>query len=1197
MGNSIRKLLTGSMIVLAMLAVILALPGRSTAQTFYGSVVGTVTDNTGAVVPGATVTISNLGTNEVRTAKTNTAGEFRFVNLIPANYKVTIEAANFKRFVRPSAEVTVDTTLRVDAALQVGAASETVEVTTAAPLLQTESGSLGDAVQTIQMKEIPLNGRNSFNLMALVPGIVPQGNTSGSAAMNNGGSTSSAAWGNYQIGGGLPLQGSIYVDAAPTSIMNKSFAVLVPTPETIQEFNVETSAVSAEFGRFGGGVVNMITKSGANQFHGAAYEYVRNNIVNANFFFTKRNGGARPQWNQNQYGGAVGGPIWKDKAFFFFSWEQISIRTGNPTYTNVPTAAMQAGVFNSLAKLPGTDPGPDGCTFAAYTGQSVNGTTYPSGGYYITNLSTCGDPTAKILATFYPSNYTGTTSNPADNYYKTVSQSDDGHQVSFRADWNITSKNRFFARATLWPLVDGAPNVLGNPNGWNSAGSQTHNHTNQIVAGDTHTFNATTILDVRADYIRQYGDAIPPAFGSVDVTKFGSAYATLAPYMTYHYYPAWNISGNHNLFNFSYNNLTRTYYNNYHLSASVTKILGKHSLKVGVEERMIQRDDIGSDQNSSGNYTIKADLTGDEWANFLQGYFDSGALTTVKAVTSFSFYNGYYLQDTWQTTPKLTLNLGLRYELPGAIGENGNNLVVLLPTATDAVTGITGTEALVNSNQYVSRTTIMPVHSAIGPRVGFAYRLANDTVIRGGYGMSYLPNDQQTGAYANAATINSQTTTNSNTVTGTLKVNYTMSNPFPVTTNLPNGVAPAQGRAYTNFMYANIGGSVTGPYPYEPYPMSQGMNLSIGHQFKGDLLIDIGGAHTIGTHLNSLANIGFDQLPDQYDVCGGDSTQPQCSGNLLSKALTTKLVADGVTLPNSLQNYGQTLRPFPYYKNFSNSTDFHSTTSYNALEAKIQKRFKSTGQIGLAYTWSKLIGDTDTILTSQETKASGSAGEGVYQDYTNRRGDRSIYSYNVPNRLVINYVLNLPFGKGQMLGSGVNGVADRIISGWSVDGITTFQSGFPLFFNVNGTTGGVSDTTLSGTYGAGTMRPNYTAGCTKTVSGTRYARTLSGSTWFNTSCFTVPGVGTPQQGYTFGNEPRVDRSLQMDGIDNWDFSVVKNTPIHDQIGVQIRVEFYNIFNRTQFAAPVTQADNTTFGQVSAQVNKPRLIQGALRINF
>jgi hypothetical protein len=1178
--------LSSSFLVTMMVMVLVLYSSPASAQTFYGSVVGTVTDSSHAAVAGAAVTITNVGTNDKRTATTDASGNYSFVSLVPATYKVEVGGAGFKNFLRSSIVVQVDTTVRVDAAMQVGTVTETVEVTTAPPMLQTESGSLGSEIEGKTVQEMPLNGRNTLNLMELVPGVVPQGNTSGSAAMNNGSGTSSAAWGNYQIGGGMPLQSSMYIDGAPISIMNKNFSALVPAQDVIQEFKVETSAVSPEFGRFAGGVVNMTTKSGANAFHGTVYEYLRNNVLNANYFFSKRSGAARPQWTQNQFGGTVSGPIWKNKAFFFFGWESIAIRTGVPTLTNVPTAALQAGVFSKQI----TDP--QGiCNIASYTGQPINGKTFPSGGYYITNLyvanggnkpgTTCGDPTAKIFATFYaqPNNL----SNAADNYFTTLSEGTNGHQMSGRVDYDLTNKQRFFARFTLWPLVDEAPNVMHNAGGWNSAGSQTHNHSNQIVAGYTYAFTPTTLLDVRADYLRQYGDAIPPGFGNVDLSQFGPAYAALAPYMTYKNFPSWSFSGGtqfHNFFNFSYNNLTRTYYNNYHLGGGLTKIMGRHTLKMGAEIRLIQREDVGSDQACCGNFAFSADLGGDEWANFLMGAFDSGVITTVKATTSYNYYKGFYIADTWQVAPKLTLNLGLRWELPGAIAENGNNATVLLPTTVDPYTGITGTAGLVASSLYGPRSTIVPHNDLFGPRVGFAYRLTNDTVIRGGYGLSYLSPDLQIGAYANASLVTSVTTTNKNSASA---VAYTTSNPFPATTQYPNGFAPPLGRSNPGFMSAYIGQAVSAPYPYEPYPYSQEMNVSIGHQLRGDTLIDIGYAHALGTHLPSIS-AGLNQISDAYLSMGAG----------LSAPVSTPIVYDGVKLAAAYQTVGQTLRPFPAYSNYSNSTAYHGTTSYNALEVKVQKRFRTAGQIGGAYTWMKMIGDTDTILTSQETKSGGvaGAGQGVYQDYNNPKAERSIYSYDVPNRLVIFYVLNLPFGQGQRFGANANGVTGKVISGWSVNGITTLQSGYPVYLYTSGNF-------LSKYFGAGTIRPNYTAGCAKNVGGSQYARTLPGQIWFNTSCFTPPttGTATPANSYAFGNEPRTDDAIKGSGVANYDFSLVKSTAIHEQVALQFRVEFFNIFNRVQFGPPVTAADNSLFGQVFNQANQPRLIQGALRLNF
>ncbi len=1189
------------LVVLCAALAIQSFSGMLQAQTFYGTIVGTVTDPSGAVVPGADVSVTNTGTNETQVAKSDAQGDFRFVNLVPANYTVTVKSSAFKQF-REQVTVTVDTTARVTATLQVGAATETVEVTSQGALLQTETGSLGDTIGAKQMDAMPLNGRNPMNLMELVPGVIPQGGSLGSAAMNDGQTTGSVGWGNYQIGGGLPTQSSTYVDGAPVVIMQKNTQVLIPTQDSVQEFKVETSGISPEFGRFGGGIVNMVTKTGSNSFHGTAYEYVRNKDVNANNFFTNRAGLARPEYTQNQFGGAVGGPIWKNRAFFFFAYEQVFIRQGVLEQTNIPTQALQAGIFaKQITDLQGI------CSIQPYTGQPINnvpgvanGSTFPSGGYYIANLyqaglkpgTTCGDPTAKIMKQFYP--YSTLNANAQYNYIETYSIGDNSHQIVGRFDVDLTKKQRAFARFTLWPLADEYINIMHNANGFDTTGNGTHNHTNQIVAGDTYTFNPTTVLDFRADYVRQYGDSLSPTFNTVDESTYGTPFATLSPYMTWHEIPSFALNGTgsiHNIFNFGYAGTQRIYYDNYHVSGSVTKILGKHTLKMGAEGRLMQRNDLATGGNS-GTFTYGSDLDGDEWANFLMGAFDTDSITTVLKTTSYDWYHGYYVLDTWQVVPKLTLNLGLRLEFPGAIAENRDRASVLLPNTVDPYTGILGTVGLVSSSLYPGRTTQHVPGPKWGPRIGFAYRLTDSTVVRGGYTLSYLTPDYQTGTYAVNQPINSAATSYSNTGS---TVTYTMGiNPFPVTSQYPLGIQLAPGRSNPAFMVQNIGQTISDPYPYEPYPTSESMNLSVGHQFKGNTLIDVGVTHALGYHLPRLSD-GLDELPNSYDALG-----TALAAKTTPTGTPINLVYDGVALSSSLQTYGQSLRPFPAYKNYSNASDFNGTTSYNALEVKFQKRFKAAGQIGAAYTWMKMIGDADSILTGQEAVSSGvvGAGHGVYQDYNNLKAERAIYSFDAPNRLVFNYVYNLPFGHGQPFGANLTGIADKIASGWSLSGITTFQSGYPVYMYTSGNN-------LSKNFGAGTIRPNYVSGCTKTVGGSGYARTLPGATWFNTSCFTLPptpgsssAIGTSAS-YGFGNEPRTDDAIKSGGVDNFDLSVIKSIPIHEAIALQLRVEGYNIFNRVQFAPPVTEVDapNALFGVVSNQANQPRELQGAIRLNF
>ena len=317
------------------------------AQTTNGALVGTITDNSGAAAPGAKLALTNLGTNEEKTAVTGNDGDYRFVNLVPGNYKLTIEKEGFDKIVREPIEIRVQASIRIDGTLSVGRITQTVEVSAATPLLETENAEVSTVVEAKSVAALALNGRNVLNLIALAPGVVggtgAAGNPMGNA--NGGSMTTITAWMNYQIGGGQLNQSAALLDGAPLNIGQNNTVVLVPTQDAVQEFRVVSNDVSAEFGRFAGGVVNMATKSGSNAFHGGVYEFFRNKVFNANAFFNNLGGIGRPQFTQNQYGANLGGPVKKDKLFFMVAWENFVFRQETPSLFSVPTAAMREGDF------------------------------------------------------------------------------------------------------------------------------------------------------------------------------------------------------------------------------------------------------------------------------------------------------------------------------------------------------------------------------------------------------------------------------------------------------------------------------------------------------------------------------------------------------------------------------------------------------------------------------------------------------------------------------------------------------------------------------------------------------------------------------------------------------------------------------------------------------------------------------------
>src|SRR5262245_43416719 len=324
------------------------------AQTFYGSVVGNVADSNGAVVPNARILLINLGTSERRALETDADGNFKFVNLVPGNYRVELEKAGFKRLTREPVVVEVQSAVRLDLTLQIGDVTQVVEVTAQTPLIQPETTSLGQIVDSRKVQEMPLNGRNVLNLVSLVPGVVPQGQS-----MQNPTGTNIFAWGNYQIGGGAANQSATFLDGGPVNVSYVNLTTLVPTQDAVQEFKVQTNNLSAEFGRFTGGVINLTSKSGTSAFHGSVYEFLRNKVLNANTFFNNRTGTERPAFTQNQFGANIGGPVKlpkigvSDKLFFFFGYEGFRQRQGQSFLFSVPTQEFRNGDFSNLRDAQG----------------------------------------------------------------------------------------------------------------------------------------------------------------------------------------------------------------------------------------------------------------------------------------------------------------------------------------------------------------------------------------------------------------------------------------------------------------------------------------------------------------------------------------------------------------------------------------------------------------------------------------------------------------------------------------------------------------------------------------------------------------------------------------------------------------------------------------------------------------------------
>jgi hypothetical protein len=1161
---------------------------RAHAQTSYGSVVGTVTDKTGASVAGARVTLKNSGTNATQTFETGSGGNYVFPNLTPGTYSVTVSQKGFEAFTLNRLDVQIGGATRADIALSVGNVAETVTVTTAQAQLQTDSASLSGVIEGQQILEAPLNGRNVNNLLDFVPGVIPGGGTSGNT-MANGGSgnfqagsnTQAIAYGNYQIGGAFSGQSLFFIDGVGSNVPENNVNALVPTQDAVQEFRVSTSLVSAEFGGYGGGVIEISTKSGTNTFHGSAYEYVRNTDLEANDWFSKHDGLAKSPLHQNQFGANVGGPGLKNKLFFFFSWEHEALATGAPEEEVMPTTAELAGNFAGEQTIYNTNYG---------TLNTPNGQPFPGN-----SIAAFIDPTAlKILQLETPDESKVTQTPGVPNFFANAPIKGDQTQYNARVDANL-SKDNLFARYTFWNPHNSASDPEGNKTG----GGPTGNSTQEGVFGENHVFNPTTIAELRLSYLENYNFQNLLSAG-YDLGSLNSAYTTIQSEGPggVGVYPNIAIQG------YSVGAQSSTlFWNNdvWAINGSITKILRRHTIKAGANWRQTLWEAYGGPiqvtLNSTPYFTassVSDATTGNALASFLLGIPSSTSTTYGSNTHTFAHNYGFYVTDTFQVTPKLSITAGLRWEQPGAYSEEQNLSVVLQPNApvsigslssiTNPVTGdtvpLTGQLAFVDSPQYSSRRQEELHWELYSPRLGLAYRIDPKTVVRSGYGISFLPADMDQAGPQLSQVVRAAT---SNTNTWGEPLNASVANP------LPNGVNKPLGRSQS-VLDSLLGVGLWARESNVPYGYTQQWNLAAERQLNQNSTLTVAYAGAKGTHLliaTPYTGSGFqrNQLPDSYDSLGAalqnQVTNPFYGVLPASNFLGSPTIAEGYLLLPHPQYPEGLLQQAPRY----------GSSTYHALQVGYIQRFGHAGTLQGAYTWGKVLSDTDN--TSEFQDGQGNTGE--RQDEYNPRAEKSISLQDIANNLVINYGVDLPFGHKEPYLSDIGGIANAVIGGWRVNGITTFRSGVPIALTApaNGLSQFDGGTPGFGP-GIGNTRPDYIAGCNKGASGSPHSNARVNE-WFNTSCF------TPPDNYSFGNEPRVDPTMKSEGLDNWDFSLNKAFDITEHMKLKFAADFFDLFNHAQFGLPgegVPQVANTgNLGQINSQSNLPRTVQLSLRLSF
>ena len=1145
------------------------------AQTAFGTIVGGVTDASGASMPEAQVTLTNLGTSAKRVTVTGNDGLYQFPGVTPGTYRIEVQKQGFKRESRQPVNLEVAATTKIDFALDVGESTQSVQVTAETPLLQPETSSLGQVVENRLTNELPLNGRNPMNLVALVPSVVPQGQSMGTATGAN-----PHAFGNYSIGGGIAQQNATFLDGAPLNTAYINDTMLIPTQDSLLEFKVETNNMSAEYGKFAGGVINMSTKGGANDLHGGGWEFLRNKVLNSSDFFSNLAGLSRPAFTQNEFGANLGGPVYiphvyngKNKTFFFFNYEGFRLRQGQ-TFTNTnPTPAERTGDFSNLRSASGAlIPLYDPLSTVTNANGTYTRTTFPGNMIPASRITL---PSNLLLALYPLPNVPGVPFTSANNWIGNTPVGGNNDQFVTRIDENISDKQHLFARYSFWTNENLAIDPFGTGVCKDRCGEKFN--TNSFVIDDVYVLSPTTTLDVRGSFLRWSYNRTPKVTG-VDVTKYGWP-ASLQQEISFHVLPMPIITGfDPNSFFGGDGGSSQifSYDDNERVAGGITKVMGVHTLKFG-GEFLRQTHNYGQDNDGAGNYTFDTGFTasspvnpvgGSGLASYLLGDMSATATSSINSIlfpTGQQIYRGLYVQDDWKATKKLTVNIGLRWELPGSWTERHNQLSYFEPNVVNSVLAAAG----LNYPGTIGRVGT-PGHSGpyninldwheFSPRIGLAYQIDSKTVIRTGYGIFFIPNNLSQGLMPTNDTLNAHATPVLASTNGGATPFATFTNPFP------NGLVLPAGQNIGLAQSVILGQTTASPLPSNPWAYAQQFNFDIQRELGYGFMLDTAFGGNKGTHL-VIGSFPLDNLPDK-DLSLGSSLLSSVPNPFYGLVQYGTLSAPTVTAE-------QLLRPYPQYTGVALPSYNNGDSEYYSLQVKLQKRLSNGVSILLGYTHAKMITDTET--NSGWLEAGGVAS---YQDATNLKGERSISSFDVPNRLIVGYSADIPVGKGRKYL--VPRYLDPIVGGWGIQGITTFQNGLPLHLTVTPNT--------SSSFG-GTLRPNVTSGCNESSSGSTPEANLNA--WFNTSCFTKPAS------FTFGSEVRNDGKIRGNGIANFDMSFYKNFPFTHGEGrvVQFRAEFFNLFNSPQFALPGQVLGTAQFGVVSSQANNPRLVQLALRIKF
>jgi len=1127
------------------------------AQSGGATVLGAVTDPTDSIVVGAKITITHLDTNTVYSALTNSAGLYTVPGLRVGAYQVTAEMPGFKRSVRSGIALKVDDRAQVNFRLEVGGVVESVEVSGTAPLVDTSSATLGKVVDNARMTELPLNGRSALSLVSLTPTVRSQAISA--AGFGDRGVIVSG----FSVNGGptgannLTLDGTNNVNIYQGSV-NSNVAV-----DAVQEFKVQSGTMSAEYGYTAGGVVNMVTKSGTNEFHGTLYEFLRNDKLDARNTFAA----TKAPFRYNQYGGSIGGPVIKNRTFFFFNFEEWRFRQSYTAIGTTPTDAERGGDFSNLRDARGN-------LILLFDPQTT--TANPSGsGFvrtaFVNNMIPASrfDKVAVNILQFYPKPNRQPTNafTHSNNFQANLGSQKEARQATAKLDHRFSPFNALSFRyvvsshkdnngATAGDRAGATPGIF--PDLLHRVRNDNYSNRNFNLS-DTHFFSSHLIHDLRMSVARLTFPFTPASVGGDWPRKLGLPESV--PSITF---PGINpLPGTPGFpagFGLIYGQLTS---DAYQLMDSITWIKGKHTLKAGVEFRRGLYHDTRC-SNCSGEYVFNERLTGNpqglagtgsSLASLLLGSVASATVDSNVGTSQIGLSQAYYAQDDWKISRRLTLNLGLRYDYQQVPGERHNGFSNFNPAATNPETGLPG--RLEFAAKDFGRTVINPDYNDFSPRVGFALDLfgTGRTVLRGGYG-AYYPMTFIFAAGFGARGFRGNSTAygppggNSDLPAFRLQDGF----PFPFVRPLGAAIGPS----------AFLSQALTYDEPNGRTPYSQQFTFSLQHQLPGGYLLETSYSGNKGTKLRA-GGYDLNQLDPQFLSLGSallNQTPNPYQGRVPG-------VFGGATITRQ-----QLLRPFPYYANITVQSPHMGSSTYHSFLVNVEKRM-SNGLVLLgSYTFSKLISNGVTGLAFSGTLQRNS------QDYQNgkfnRATERALDGGDSPSRFVLSSIYELPFGSKKKWRSS-SGFVNVLIDGWQVDGVLVLESGLPLI--------------VRGANNFLATRPNSTGTSAKLDHPTA-------AQWFDTSQFVNP------PNFTFGNVGRTLPDARTPGIVNLDFSVIKNVQIRERFKLQLRGESFNVANHANLLPPNTsfvagangRNSSATFGTVTA-ARDARIVQVGMKLIF